>query len=56
MLMPHRIEHDTRRAAATEFTRALMQLFEQQITNIVGGHIERFLQVWQEADTVSWLI
>lgn len=22
-----------------------MQLFEQQITNIIGGHIERFLQV-----------
>jgi len=38
-------EHDTRRAAATEFTRALMQLFEQQITTIIGGHIERFLQV-----------
>jgi len=45
-------EHDTRRAAATEFTRALMQLFEQQITTIIGGHIERFLQVSARA-TVS---
>lgn len=38
-------ENDTRRQAATDFTRALMQLFESQITGIVGGHINNYLQV-----------
>ena len=39
------LESDTRRQAATDFTRALMQLFESQITGIVGGHINTYLQV-----------
>jgi exportin-2 (importin alpha re-exporter) len=42
---PIPLENDTRRQAATDFTRALMQLFESQITGIVGGHINNYLQV-----------
>lgn len=57
-------EHDTRRAAATEFTRALMQQFEQQVTTIIGSHIERFLQLystnpaseWRAKDTAIYLL
>ncbi|KAJ9118399.1 hypothetical protein QFC24_006228 [Naganishia onofrii] len=47
-------ENDTRRQAATEFTRALMQLFESQITGIIGGHIGTFLQQYSANPTENW--
>ncbi|KAJ9111753.1 hypothetical protein QFC22_006412 [Naganishia vaughanmartiniae] len=57
-------ENDTRRQAATDFTRALMQLFESQITGIIGGHIGTFLQQysanpaenWKSKDTAIYLL
>ncbi|GHJ89066.1 hypothetical protein NliqN6_5468 [Naganishia liquefaciens] len=57
-------ESDTRRQAATDFTRALMQLFESQITGIVGGHINTYLQQyagnpaenWKSKDTAIYLL
>ncbi|KAI5449860.1 importin-alpha export receptor [Naganishia albida] len=57
-------ENDTRRQAATDFTRALMQLFESQITGIVGGHINNYLQQytanpaenWKSKDTAIYLL
>ena len=39
------LESDTRRQAATEFTRALMEHFERDVTEIVKGYISTFLQV-----------
>lgn len=38
-------ESDTRRQAATEFTRALMEHFERDVTEIIKGYISTFLQV-----------
>jgi exportin-2 (importin alpha re-exporter) len=38
-------DSDTRRQAATEFTRALMENFEKEVTDIVKGYIASFLQV-----------
>lgn len=38
-------ETDTRRQAATEFTRALMENFEREITDIIKSYINRFLDV-----------
>lgn len=40
------IESDTRRQAATDFTRALMENFDQQVTEIINGYITSFLQVF----------
>lgn len=40
-------ESDTRRQAATEFTRALMEHFERDVTDIIKGYIMSFLQVSQ---------
>jgi hypothetical protein len=48
-------ENDTRRQAATDFTRALMQLFESQITGIVGGHINNYLQVSVHVLPYCWI-
>jgi len=39
------VESDTRRQAATEFTRALMEHFERDVTEIIKGYISTFLQV-----------
>jgi hypothetical protein len=39
------VESDTRRQAATEFTRALMEHFERDVTDIIKGYIATFLQV-----------
>ena len=39
------LESDTRRLAATEFTRALMEQFEKEVTNIIKAHITAFLVV-----------
>lgn len=38
-------ESDTRRQAATDFTRALMEQFEGEITSIVKRYINAYLQV-----------
>jgi exportin-2 (importin alpha re-exporter) len=41
------LESDTRRQAATEFTQALMEQFDQEVTNIIKGFITSFLGVSQ---------
>lgn len=38
-------ESETRRQAATEFTRALMENFEKDVTDIIKGYITEYLQV-----------
>lgn len=38
-------ESDTRRAAATEFTQALMTHFESEVTQIIQSYITTFLAV-----------
>lgn len=38
-------ESDTRRQAATDFTRALMEQFEGEVTSIVKRYIDAYLQV-----------
>lgn len=48
------IETDTRRQAATDFTKALMQNFDQQVTTIIGAHIERFLSEYNANPTENW--
>lgn len=40
------VEGDTRRQAATEFTRALMENFENEVTDIIKGYITAFLSVY----------
>jgi hypothetical protein len=42
------LESETRRQAATDFTRALMENFEKDVTDIVKGYITQYLQVNQE--------
>jgi hypothetical protein len=44
------LESDTRRQAATEFTRALMEHFERDVTEIIKGYISTFLQVCHRND------
>ena len=39
------VESDTRRQAATDFTQALMELFEGPVTEIITGFITTFLNV-----------
>nr|ASF90178.1 hypothetical protein SPAR07607 [Bartheletia paradoxa] len=47
-------ESDTRRLAATEFTRALMENFETAVTAIVGRYIEQYLQQYAADKSVNW--
>ncbi|OCF31081.1 importin-alpha export receptor [Kwoniella heveanensis BCC8398] len=47
-------ESDTRRQAATEFTRALMELFEKEITDIVKGYITALLQEYAKNPSENW--
>ncbi|KAK1926751.1 putative importin-alpha export receptor [Papiliotrema laurentii] len=57
-------DSDTRRQAATEFTRALMENFEKEVTDIVKGYIASFLQEyasdpsgkWKSKDTAIYLL
>ncbi|OXB34588.1 importin-alpha export receptor [Cryptococcus neoformans] len=57
-------ESDTRRQAATDFTRALMELFEKEVTGIIKGYISVFLQEynknpvehWKSKDTAIYLL
>ncbi|ORX36025.1 Cse1-domain-containing protein [Kockovaella imperatae] len=57
-------ESDTRRQAATDFTRALMEHFDQQVTQIINGYITSFLQEyatnpaekWKSKDTAIYLL
>ncbi|KAK4688334.1 exportin-2 (importin alpha re-exporter), partial [Tremellales sp. Uapishka_1] len=57
-------ESDTRRQAATEFTRALMENFEKEVTDIIKGYIAAFLQEyasnpsekWKSKDTAIYLL
>lgn len=48
-------ESDTRRQAATEFTRALMEHFERDVTEIIKGYISTFLQVGDGRTLSAWL-
>lgn len=47
-------ENDTRRQAASEFTRSLLQPFEAQVTSIVGGHIQRLLAEYNANPSANW--
>ncbi|WWC58466.1 uncharacterized protein I303_101008 [Kwoniella dejecticola CBS 10117] len=47
-------ESDTRRQAATEFTRALMELFEREVTDIIKGYITTLLQQYAQNPTENW--
>ncbi|WVQ82556.1 hypothetical protein IAT38_004685 [Cryptococcus sp. DSM 104549] len=57
-------ESDTRRQAATDFTRALMELFEKEVTDIIKGYITAFLgnynkdpkENWKSKDTAIYLL
>ena len=57
------MDAETRRQAATEFTRALMQQFETEVTEIVKGYIGQYLQAyasdasnWKSKDTAIYLL
>lgn len=39
------LDSETRRQAATDFTRALMENFESEVTGIIQGYITQYLQV-----------
>jgi hypothetical protein len=39
------VDSETRRQAATDFTRALMENFESEVTGIIQGYITQYLQV-----------
>ncbi|KAL1410407.1 importin-alpha export receptor [Vanrija albida] len=47
-------ESDTRRAAATEFTQALMTNFEADVTGIIQGYITQFLQQYSQNPSANW--
>ncbi len=47
-------ETDTRRQAATDFTKALMHHFEGQVTAIIGGHIQSFLADYSANPAANW--
>ena len=57
-------ENDTRRQAATDFTRALMEHFDTEVTEIIKGFIATFLQdyasdpktKWKSKDTAIYLL
>lgn len=54
---------DTRRRAATDFLRKLLEKFEQLVTNVVGRYITHYLETfsrdqsgeWQSKDTAMYL-
>ena len=48
-------DNDTRRRAATEFVRALVQRFEQQVTTIVLRYVTHYLQQFSSNPTQNWL-
>lgn len=47
-------ESDTRRQAATDFTQALMENFETEVTSIVQGYITAFLGQYAQNPTENW--
>ncbi|RXK37557.1 importin-alpha export receptor [Tremella mesenterica] len=47
-------ESDTRRQAATDFTRALMDNFEREVTDIIKQYIASFLQDYASNPTEKW--
>lgn len=57
-------DSDTRRQAASEFTRALLERFEQQVTGIFTRYVNAFMQQyatdraaqWQAKDTALFLL
>ncbi|KAJ9479584.1 Importin alpha re-exporter [Pseudozyma hubeiensis] len=58
------METDTRRKAASEFCRSLMEFFAQQVTTIVGRYIGQYLEQyradphanWKQKDTAIYLL
>ncbi|KAJ1044305.1 hypothetical protein NDA10_003807 [Ustilago hordei] len=58
------MEADTRRKAASEFCRSLMQLFSSEVTRIVSGYIMQYLEQyradpqagWKQKDTAIYLL
>lgn len=57
-------ENDTRRKAASDFTRALMENFQEQVTGIISRYIGYYLQEynanreenWKQKDTAIYLL
>ncbi|WWC86346.1 uncharacterized protein L201_001219 [Kwoniella dendrophila CBS 6074] len=47
-------ESDTRRQAATEFTRALMELFEKEVTDIIKSYITTLLSQYSQNPAENW--
>ncbi|WVN85455.1 uncharacterized protein L203_100601 [Cryptococcus depauperatus CBS 7841] len=47
-------ESDTRRQAATDFTRALMELFEKEVTDIIKSYVATFLQEYAKNPSANW--
>ncbi|PWN49609.1 Cse1-domain-containing protein [Violaceomyces palustris] len=58
------VENDTRRKAASEFCRALMEQFSDEVTSIVSRYIGQYLQGfaadpasnWKQKDTAIYLL
>ena len=48
------IEIDTRRRAACEFVRALLEQFSTQITTICSRHIQMYLAEYQASPAQNW--
>lgn len=48
------MEADTRRKAASEFCRALMELFSAQVTSIVSRYIQQYLEQYRSNPAANW--
>ena len=47
-------DHDTRRRAAADFIRGLMERFETQVTKIMSEYVGRFLQNYTANPKANW--
>ncbi|KAI8365486.1 Cse1-domain-containing protein [Choanephora cucurbitarum] len=47
-------DHDTRRRAAADFIRGLMERFETQVTKIMSEYVGRFLQNYNANPKANW--
>lgn len=47
-------DSETRRQAASDFTRALMEQFESQVTSIVTQYVGQYLQQYSSDSKVNW--
>jgi exportin-2 (importin alpha re-exporter) len=54
MLTPSLAGSETRRQAASDFTKALMEQFETQVTGIVTQYIGVYLQQYAASPATAW--